>query len=47
MIAFIGVSIVLLLVAGLMRRQAQRQIGPSLSGRIVYTDTGRNDEILD
>jgi CRISPR-associated exonuclease Cas4 len=46
MIAVILISIVLLLVAWLMRRQAQRQIGDSLSGRIVYTDTGRNDEIL-
>jgi CRISPR-associated exonuclease Cas4 len=29
-----------------MRRQAQQQIGPSLSGRILYTDTEANREIL-
>ena len=46
MIAVILVSIVLLLVAWFMRRQAQRQIGDSLSGRILYTDTEANREIL-
>jgi hypothetical protein len=46
MIAFILVSIVLLLIAWLMRRHAQHQIGKSLSGRILYTDTEANREIL-
>ena len=46
MTAFILVGVVLLLIAWLMRRQAQRQIGPSLSGRILYTDTEAHREIL-
>jgi hypothetical protein len=46
MIAFILVGIILLLIAWLMRRQARRQIGPSLSGRILYTDTEANRETL-
>jgi CRISPR-associated exonuclease Cas4 len=46
MTAFILVSIVLLLSAWLLRRQARAQIGQSLSGRILYTDTEANGEIL-
>jgi hypothetical protein len=46
MTTFIVLSMVLLLVAWLMRREAQRQIGDSLSGRILYTDTEANRETL-
>jgi CRISPR-associated exonuclease Cas4 len=46
MIAIILVSLAVLLIAWLMRRQGQRQIGPSLSGRILYTDTEAHREIL-
>jgi hypothetical protein len=46
MTGFILVSIVLLLLAWLLRSQARRQIGDSLSGRILYTDTEANREVL-
>jgi CRISPR-associated exonuclease Cas4 len=46
MIFFVLLGIVLLLLTWLLRRQARRQIGDSLSGRILYTDTETNPDIL-
>jgi CRISPR-associated exonuclease Cas4 len=46
MIALILIGIALLLLAWLSRRHARRQIGQCLSGRILYTDTEANREIL-
>jgi hypothetical protein len=40
------IGIALLLIAWLLRRQARRQIGHCLSGRILYTDTETHREIL-
>jgi CRISPR-associated exonuclease Cas4 len=46
MTALIVASLVLLLVAWLLRRHAREQIGESLAGRILYTDTERNTQVL-
>lgn len=46
MMAFILVSLALLLMAWLLRRRAQRQIGPSLPGRILYTDPEADRDVL-